>query len=150
MELYDGQAFAWIVIGKHCGDIDGYDDEFSVGYNGSNPAPLETRDIPAEGDTIVLDGNRHRNEHGEYDKTDRQNVIILETTGEYAPRIACYANITEYKHTFTKSVNGSDKRYLCRYLKPLQMEARKSTLHALSGFRKMAVLSISSIIEAIG
>ena len=109
VELYDGQAFAWIVVGKHCDDIDGYDDEFSVGYNGSNPAPLETRDIPSAGDTIVLDGNRHRNEHGEYDKTDRQNVIILETTGEYAPRIACYANITEYKHTFTKSVNGSDK-----------------------------------------
>lgn len=110
VELYDGQAFAWIVIGKHCDGIDGYDDEFSsVGYNGSNPAPLETRDIPAEGDTIVLDGNRHRNEHGEYDKTDRQNVIILETTGEYAPRIACYANITEYKHTITKRVNNSDK-----------------------------------------
>jgi hypothetical protein len=109
VELYDGQAFAWIVVGKHCGDIDGYDDEFSVGYNGSNPAPLETRDIPAEGDTIVLDGNRHRNEHGEYDKTDRQNVIILETTGEYAPRIACYANISEYKHTFLKNVNGEDK-----------------------------------------
>lgn len=109
VELYDGQAFAWIVIGKHCGDIDGYDDEFGVGYNGSNPAPLETRDIPSAGDTIVLDGNRHRNEHGEYDKTDRQNVIILETTGEYAPRIACYANISEYKHTITKSVNGSDK-----------------------------------------
>lgn len=109
VELYDGQAFAWIVIGKHCGDIDGYDDEFGVGYNSSNPAPLETRDIPSAGDTIVLDGNRHRNEHGEYDKTDRQNVIILETTGEYAPRIACYANISEYKHTITKSVNGSDK-----------------------------------------
>lgn len=109
VELYGGQSFAWIVVGKHCNDIDGYDDEFSVGYNGSNPAPLETRDIPAEGDTIVLDGNRHRNEHGEYDKTDRQNMIILETTGEYAPRIACYANITEYKHTITKSANGSDK-----------------------------------------
>lgn len=109
VELYDGQAFAWIVVGKHCNDIDGYDDEFSVGYNGSNPAPLETRDIPAEGDTIVLDGNRHRNEHGEYDKTDRQNVIILETTGEYAPRIACYANITEYKHTITKSVNNENE-----------------------------------------
>lgn len=109
VELYDGQAFAWIVIGKHCGDIDGYDDEFSVDDNGSNPAPLETRDIPSAGDTIVLDGNRHRNEQGEYDKTDRQNVIILETTGEYAPRIACYANITEYKHTITKSVNNIDK-----------------------------------------
>lgn len=109
VELYDGQAFAWIVIGKHCGDIDGYDDEFSVGYNGSNPAPLETRDTPSAGDTIVLDGNRHRNGQQEYDKTDRQNVIILETTGEYAPRIACYANISEYKHTITKRVNGSDK-----------------------------------------
>lgn len=109
VELYDGQAFAWIVIGKHCGDIDGYDDEFSVGYNGSNPAPLETRDIPSAGDTIVLDGNRHRNGQQEYDKTDRQNVIVLETTGEYAPRIACFANITEYKHTITKRVNGSDK-----------------------------------------
>lgn len=109
VELYDGQAFAWIVVGKHCDDIDGYDDEFSVGYNGSNPAPLETRDIPSAGDTIVLDGNRHRNDQQEYDKTDRQNVIILETTGEYAPRIACYANISEYKHTITKRVNGSDK-----------------------------------------
>lgn len=109
VELYDGQAFAWIVIGKHCGDIDGYDDEFSVGYNGSNPAPLETRDIPSAGDTIVLDGNRHRNDQQEYDKTDRQNVIVLETTGEYAPRIACFANISEYKHTITKRVNGSDK-----------------------------------------
>ena len=108
VELYDGQAFAWIVIGKH-GVLDGYDDEFSVGYDGSNPAPLETRDIPSAGDTIVLDGNRHRNRQGEYDKTDRQNVIILETTGEYAPRIACYANITEYKHTITKSVNNIDK-----------------------------------------
>ena len=100
VELYGGQSFAWIVIGKH-GDLDGYTDE--------NSAPVETSGIPAEGDTIVLDGNRHRNKHGEYDKTDRQNVIILETTGEYAPRIACYANISEYKHTFVKNVNGSDK-----------------------------------------
>lgn len=109
VELYDGQAFAWIVVGKHCDKIDGYDDEFSVGYNGSNPAPLETRDIPSAGDTIVLDGNRHRNDQQEYDKTDRQNVIVLETTGEYAPRIACFANITEYKHTFTKIVAGEKK-----------------------------------------
>ena len=100
VELYDGQAFAWIVIGKHSENFDGYTED---------SAPDETKDIPSAGDTIVLDGNRHRNEQGEYDKTDRQNVIILETTGEYAPRIACYANITEYKHTFTKSVNGSDK-----------------------------------------
>lgn len=101
VELYGGQSFAWIVVGKHSEDLDGYTDEDS--------APTETRGIPADGDTIVLDGNRHRNEHGEYDKTDRQNVIVLETTGEYAPRIACYANISEYKHTITKSVNGEDK-----------------------------------------
>lgn len=100
VELYDGQAFAWIVIGKHSENFDGYTED---------SAPDETKDIPSAGDTIVLDGNRHRNKQGEYDKTDRQNVIILETTGEYAPRIACYANITEYKHTFTKRVNGSDK-----------------------------------------
>ena len=100
VELYDGQAFAWIVIGKHSENFDGYTED---------SAPDETRDIPSAGDTIVLDGNRHRNEQGEYDKTDRQNVIILETTGEYAPRIACYANITEYKHTFTKRVNDSNK-----------------------------------------
>ena len=106
VELYGGQAFAWIVVGKH-GDLDGYTNENSE--SDENSAPAETSGIPAEGDTIVLDGNRHRNEHGEYDKTDRQNVIILETTGEYAPRIACYANISEYKHTFIKNVNGSDK-----------------------------------------
>jgi hypothetical protein len=106
VELYGGQSFAWIVIGKH-GDLDGYTNENSE--PNENSAPAETSGIPAEGDTIVLDGNRHRNKHGEYDKTDRQNVIILETTGEYAPRIACYANISEYKHTFVKNVNGSDK-----------------------------------------
>lgn len=106
VELYGGQSFAWIVIGKH-GDLDGYTNENSE--PDENSAPAETSGIPAEGDTIVLDGNRHRNKHGEYDKTDRQNVIILETTGEYAPRIACYANISEYKHTFSKNVNGEDK-----------------------------------------
>lgn len=101
VELYDGQAFAWIVIGKHSEGIDGYKTE--------DEAPTETKGIPAEGDTIVLDGNRHRNSHQEYDKTDRQNVIVLETTGDYAPRIACFANITEYKHTFEKTVNGEKK-----------------------------------------
>lgn len=100
VELYDGQSFAWIVVGKHSADFDGYTED---------SAPVETKDIPTEGDTIVLDGNRHRNKGQEYDKTDRQNVIILETTGEYAPRIACYANISEYKHTFVKSVNGENK-----------------------------------------
>lgn len=100
VELYDGQAFAWIVAGKHSEGLDGYTEK---------NAPVEIKGDPAEGDTIVLDGNRHRNGNLEYDKTDRQNVIILETTGDYAPRIACYANISEYKHTITKSVNGENK-----------------------------------------
>lgn len=102
VELYDGQAFAWIVIGKHS---EGFDNSIE----GDNKT-IEIQGVPSEGDTIVLDGNRHRDEEsGKYDKTDRQNAIVLETTGEYAPRIACFANITEYKHTFMKSVNGSDK-----------------------------------------
>ena len=100
VELYDGQAFAWIVVGKHSEGLDGYTEK---------NAPVEIKGDPAEGDTIVLDGNRHRNGNLEYDKTDRQNVIILETTGDYAPRIVCYANISEYKHTITKSVNGENK-----------------------------------------
>lgn len=102
VELYGGQAFAWIVVGKHSDSFDGCTE--------GDSKTAEIQGHPAEGDTIVLDGNRHRDGNNqEYDKTDRQNVIILETTGEYAPRIACYANITEYKHTITKSANGSDK-----------------------------------------
>lgn len=100
VELYDGQAFAWIVVGKHSEGLDGYTEK---------NAPVEIKGDPAEGDTIVLDGNRHRNGNLEYDKTERQNVIILETTGDYAPRIVCYANISEYKHTITKSINGENK-----------------------------------------
>lgn len=106
VELYDGQAFAWIVIGKH-GTIDGYDEEGS-GYSSTDysdtskhPAPLETCDIPAEGDTIVLDGNRKRGDDGGCAYEDRQNVIMMETTGDDAPRIVGYYHVTEYKHTYT-------------------------------------------------
>ena len=95
VELYDGQRFAWIVLGKHSTAFDGVTE--------ADPTTDDLQDCPAAGDTIVLDGNRHRGDDGTYDKTDRQNVITLETTGTYAPRIACYANITEYKHTVTSS-----------------------------------------------
>ena len=94
VELYDGQMFAWIVIGKHALAFDGVTE--------GDPNTPDLQDAPQAGDTIVLDGNRHRGTDGAYDKKDRQNVITLETTGDYAPRIACYANITEYKHTVTK------------------------------------------------
>ena len=94
VELYDGQGFAWIVVGKHSTAFDGVTE--------GNTATADLQDAPMAGDTIVLDGNRHRNAKQEYDKQERQNVIVLETTGDYAPRIACFANITEYKHTVTR------------------------------------------------
>ena len=100
VELYDGQGFAWIVIGKHSVSLDGYTED---------TAPTETKDYPAAGDTIVLDGNRHRDSATrEYDKEDRQNVILLETTGDDAPRIAGYYHITEYKHTYTDTSSGEE------------------------------------------
>ncbi len=95
VELYDGQGFAWIVIGKHSLSLDNYTEE---------TAPTETKDYPEAGDTIVLDGNRHRDTTTrEYDKVDRQNIILLETTGDDAPRIVGYYHITEYKHTYTNT-----------------------------------------------
>lgn len=94
VELYDGQQFAWIVIGKHSAAFDGVTE--------GDTSTMDLQNIPQAGDTIVLDGNRHRGTDGLYDKKDRQNVITLETTGDYAPRIACFANITEYKHTVTR------------------------------------------------
>lgn len=94
VELYDGQQFAWIVLGKHSTALDGVTE--------GDTSTMDLQDIPQAGDIIVLDGNRHRGSDGNYDKTDRQNVILLETTGDYAPRIACFANITEYKHTVTR------------------------------------------------
>lgn len=94
VELYDGQQFAWIVIGKHSAVFDGVTE--------GDTHTMDLQGIPQAGDTIVLDGNRHRGTDGLYDKKDRQNVITLETTGDYAPRIACFANITEYKHTVTR------------------------------------------------
>ena len=80
-ELYGGQAFSWIVIGKHTEALDGYTEE---------TAPTETKDYPAEGDTIVLDGSRK--------DTSRQGVLILESTGDGTPRIVGLHGIDSYTH----------------------------------------------------
>lgn len=80
-ELYGGQGFAWIVLGKHTEDLDGYTEE---------TAPTETKDYPAEGDTIVLDGSRS--------DTSRQGVLIFESTGEGTPRIVGLHGISDYTH----------------------------------------------------
>lgn len=80
-ELFGGQRFAWIVIGKHSEQLDEYAEE---------NAPAETRDIPEEGDVIVLDGSRT--------DPDRQNVLLLESHGSYAPRLVGYHGIDSYSH----------------------------------------------------
>lgn len=96
-ELYGGQGFAWIVLGKHTEDLDGYTEA---------TAPTETKDYPAEGDTIVLDGSRS--------DTYRQGVLIFESTGEGVPRIVGLHGISDYTHdgksTYVLSHDGVEMR----------------------------------------
>lgn len=93
-ELYGGQMFSWIVIGKHSMAFDG-DDESS--------ASSEIAGIPDAGDTIVLDGSRN--------DTTRQGVLILESTGENTPRIVGFKGVNRYTHenkeVFVLSPDGS-------------------------------------------
>lgn len=67
--LYDGQKFAWIVLSK-------------------SDCENENNDAPAAGDSIVHEGNRN--------DTDRQDLIILETVGDAAPRFASYDHVNSY------------------------------------------------------
>lgn len=66
--LYGGQKFAWIILSKtDC---------------------AENSDVPAAGDTIVLEGNRTN--------TDRQSLAIKETWGDDAPREVGYTGVNSY------------------------------------------------------
>lgn len=80
-ELYGGQMFSWIVIGKHSIALDGVKE---------SSASSEIAGIPEAGDTIVLDGSRK-------DKT-RQGVLILESTGDNTPRIVGFKGVDIYNH----------------------------------------------------
>ena len=80
-ELYGGQMFSWIVLGKHSMVFDGGDE--------SSASP-EIAGIPEAGDTIVLDGSRS--------DTTRQGVLILESTGENTPRIVGFKGVNRYTH----------------------------------------------------
>ena len=80
-ELYGGQMFSWIVIGKHSMAFDGGDE---------SSASAEIAGIPEAGDTIVLDGSRS--------DTTRQGVLILESTGENTPRIVGFKGVNRYTH----------------------------------------------------
>lgn len=68
--LYDGKKFAWIVL--------------------SNSNYMEDSDVPAADDTIVCMGNQLE------DQTDRQNLIMLETTGADSPKIALYRKVHSF------------------------------------------------------
>ena len=93
-ELYGGQMFSWIVLGKHSMAFDGGDE--------SSVSP-EIAGIPEAGDTIVLDGSRN--------DTTRQGVLILESTGENTPRIVGFKGVNRYTHenkeVFVLSPDGS-------------------------------------------
>lgn len=80
-ELYGGQMFSWIVLGKHSMVFDGGDE---------SSASAEIAGIPEAGDIIVLDGSRS--------DTARQGVQILESTGENTPRIVGFKGVNRYTH----------------------------------------------------
>ena len=112
-ELFGGQRFAWIVIGKHSEQLDEYAEE---------NAPAETRDIPEEGDVIVLDGSRT--------DPDRQNVLLLESHGSYAPRLVGYHGIDSYSHANKDVCDVSPKGVQVRseYFKLLAQGSNTSTV----------------------
>lgn len=112
-ELFGGQRFAWIVIGKHSVQLDEYAEE---------NAPAETRDIPEEGDVIVLDGSRT--------DPDRQNVFLLESHGSYAPRLVGYHGIDSYSHANKEVCDVSPKGVQVRseYFKLLAQGSNTSTV----------------------
>lgn len=112
-ELFGGQRFAWIVIGKHSVQLDEYAEE---------NAPAETRDIPEEGDVIVLDGSRT--------DPDRQNVFLLESHGSYAPRLVGYHGIDSYSHANKDVCYVSPKGVQVRseYFKLLAQGSNTSTV----------------------
>ena len=112
-ELFGGQRFAWIVIGKHSVQLDEYAEE---------NAPAETRDIPEEGDVIVLDGSRT--------DPDRQNVLLLESHGSYAPRLVGYHGIDSYSHANKDVCDVSPKGVQVRseYFKLLAQGSNTSTV----------------------
>lgn len=102
-ELYGGQMFSWIVIGKHSLSLDSMTEEFVTAEIGG---------IPEAGDTIVLDGHRAVSVGGQIvDDDSRKGVLILESTGENTPRIVGFNGVDRYTHNgkevFVLSPDGS-------------------------------------------
>lgn len=74
--LYGDKKFDWVILSKtNC---------------------LTGSDIPAEGDSIVLDG--HQIQKGEESNVIRTNILMLESSGADTPRIVGYRGITDFTH----------------------------------------------------
>lgn len=85
-DLYNGKKFAWVVLSAtDCEDV-------------------QTNDVPAAGDVIVLDGHRQFAEddpRAMNNDASRTNIMMLQTTGSEGsvPNIISLHSIVDYKHS---------------------------------------------------
>lgn len=95
--LYDGKKFAWIVI--------------------SASDKAEGSDNPADGDTIVLMGNRT--------DTNRMSFVVKETYGDNAPREVGYTNVHSYtlgNDNLVYEISPKKVRFYSRYFEIVTVE----------------------------
>lgn len=95
--LYDGKKFAWIVI--------------------SASDKAEGSDNPADGDTIVLMGNRTN--------TNRMSFVVKETYGDNAPREVGYTNVHSYtlsNDNLVYEISPKKVRFYSRYFEIVTVE----------------------------
>ena len=97
--LYDGKKYAWIVI--------------------SATDMAENSDIPAAGDTIVLEGNRTN--------TDRQSFVMKETYGDDAPREVGYTGVNSYSLTghVVYEISPKRVRFYTQYYEQVTVDGTK-------------------------
>lgn len=95
--LYDGKKFSWIVI--------------------SASDKAEGSDNPADGDTIVLMGNRTN--------TNRMSFVVKETYGDNAPREVGYTNVHSYtlgKDNLVYEISPKKVRFYSQYFEIVTVE----------------------------
>lgn len=95
--LYDGKKFSWIVI--------------------SASDKAEGSDNPADGDTIVLMGNRTN--------TNRMSFVVKETYGDNAPREVGYTNVHSYtlgKDNLVYEISPKKVRFYSQYFELVTVE----------------------------
>lgn len=97
--LYDGKKFAWIVI--------------------SASDKAEGSDNPADGDTIVLMGNRT--------DTNRMSFVVKETYGDNAPREVGYTNVHSYtlsNDNLVYEISPKKVRFYSQYFELVTVEGK--------------------------